>query len=694
MRSSRDILSATNGRDESGDSQLTPQPQVTVYYKPKTQLHENSSYHKRGITTYIYNLGSLSAGALTPRTVLGLTEALNADTRDNALGPQGELVITIPNKYSYSLLHKYVFSMNNDLVFSASLDLARQNPPIIDALFRDALQYKFIDKQPVVFQVTDGENVRNIVTNLNFKMCAASKLDGMEPDRVYILGSVVGTGSFGVVYKHRATLKYDYAKGRVCVNEKWGRKVSKLLYRHKSGSHSGAAYDNKLVTEECKYMRMLGYFGNVRHSQIQIDNEEAGVVVSKCFPGRDMMHLLDEDRYQRIGKRYYESDDIGFDDTSRFKKLTIEDRFLLSIAMAKALHLVHAGQVKHLDVKPENMIASQSLLSWRVRLIDTGLSHMRDDDVNGKGTLLYVAPEFEKVLTQRSDIFSLGRVMGVVWGDEEFFNCASITDSRNFFKRLLSVPSRNLRLFTGIDFDIRADYAISISSLLHKMVLRNPNSRPDICGASGIIHSLQHSYQEYIIAQGNICRPDLFVVRAAGSCARSLDERFNNDVGNELTDEALRSLKRRIQYLYLANEDAFGRIQAAQRLFKQTLGFRCLESSQLNSFADMKAKMISIIDQYALAKRHLNGKITELKAEYKRSCSRKSGNPGELQSIISGISVIQGALKKCPPNLDDMQEVAKHVKRKAVKIQSALERYHKSLQPDLICSDLIMGRRN
>lgn len=693
MHSSRDILCATKGKGGRDDSQLTAESQVIVYYKPKIQLHENSTQHKLGITTYTYNLGPLSAGALIPRAVLGLMEALNAETRDIDRRSQGELVVTVPNKYSKTLLHKYVFSSSDDLIFSPVFDLSRQSPIIIDKLFRDTLRCKFIDKQPIVLQVVVGENVKNIVARLNDKMCAASKVDGMEPDRVYILGSVVGTGSFGVVYQHRATLKYDYARGRVCVKEKLGKKVSKLLYRHKSGYRNGAEYDQDLVANECKYMRTLGYFGNVRHSQIVIDNEAAGVVVSKRFPGRDMMHLLDEDRYLRIGKRYDEYDETGFDDTSRFKKLSIEDRFLLSIAMAKALHIVHAGQVKHLDVKPANMIASQSLLTWRVRLIDTGLSQMHNEDVQSRGTVLYVAPEFDDALTQISDVFSLGRVMGVLWGDEEFFDCANLMNNYEFFKRLHGLDSRKLKLFNGIGINAKDEYARSISSILHAMVLKKPSARPNLCGASGVIHTFQHEYQEYIIMRDNICAPDVFVVRAAGSCARSLDNILNKEFGNEPTDEALDSIKWKIQHLYLPNEDAFGQIEAAQKLFKQTLGFRCLESSKLNSFAEIKTKMTGIIDQFAQAKRYLNEKIPELITEHNRSRNRKSGNPEELQSIISGVGVIQEKIKKCPPNLDDMQEVTKHIYRKAAKIQSALERYRKSLQSDLACNELIMRRK-
>ncbi len=80
----------------------------------------------------------------------------------------------------------------------------------------------------------------------------------------------------------------------------------------------------------------------------------------------------------------------------------------LLIQTLQALAYLHRRGILHRDLKPENILVSQG----RVRLLDFGLSVMRDQDKGGEvsGTLLYMDPEVLKGAppSEASDLYAIG----------------------------------------------------------------------------------------------------------------------------------------------------------------------------------------------------------------------------------------------------------------------------------------------
>lgn len=85
-----------------------------------------------------------------------------------------------------------------------------------------------------------------------------------------------------------------------------------------------------------------------------------------------------------------------------------------------ALDEAHSHQIIHRDIKPDNIIVSESATRWRVKLLDFGIAKLRDLGTENltqtshlMGTPHYMSPEqcLGEELDARSDIYSLGVVL-------------------------------------------------------------------------------------------------------------------------------------------------------------------------------------------------------------------------------------------------------------------------------------------
>src|SRR5690349_953163 len=93
-------------------------------------------------------------------------------------------------------------------------------------------------------------------------------------------------------------------------------------------------------------------------------------------------------------------------EAGRNQPLTVQINLL--IQTLQALAYLHRRGILHRDLKPDNVLVSQG----RVRLLDFGLSVMRDQDKAGEvsGTLLYMDPEVLKGATpsETADLYAVG----------------------------------------------------------------------------------------------------------------------------------------------------------------------------------------------------------------------------------------------------------------------------------------------
>ena len=106
------------------------------------------------------------------------------------------------------------------------------------------------------------------------------------------------------------------------------------------------------------------------------------------------------------------------DDLDGTKILTLEERFDLTLNLILALkeQVSDVGLV-HRDIKPENIIVDMS--SGKIGTIDFGFAKFAGEEVenDSAGSATYAAPEvfLDLGTTQASDIYSLGRILGLIW---------------------------------------------------------------------------------------------------------------------------------------------------------------------------------------------------------------------------------------------------------------------------------------
>jgi serine/threonine protein kinase/tetratricopeptide (TPR) repeat protein len=105
----------------------------------------------------------------------------------------------------------------------------------------------------------------------------------------------------------------------------------------------------------------------------------------------------------------------GVDFLSATKDQGVEPVGALAAQALSALAYVHAHDLLHLDIKPENLLVAGSGDGARLTLVDFGLARrMREASSGyGRGTMAYMAPEMlaGQNIDVRVDLYSLGRVL-------------------------------------------------------------------------------------------------------------------------------------------------------------------------------------------------------------------------------------------------------------------------------------------
>jgi len=143
--------------------------------------------------------------------------------------------------------------------------------------------------------------------------------------------------------------------------------------------------------------------------------------------------------------------------------------------LAEGLLAVHRAGFIHLDIKPENMIATES---GDVRLIDFALARRREWDLADlipfrfrvQGTRSYMSPEQirGRRLDHRSDIYSFGCALyEIVSGKPPF---SGVEEARVLQQHLRARP-RSLR-HVLLDIDPELD------GLIQAMLEKDPHDRP------------------------------------------------------------------------------------------------------------------------------------------------------------------------------------------------------------------------
>ena len=154
----------------------------------------------------------------------------------------------------------------------------------------------------------------------------------------------------------------------------------------------------------------------------------------------------------------------------------LEQRLEVAFQVADALEFAHRAGVIHRDIKPGNVMVVLSDSGPRVKLVDFGIAHVDRSNLTQTqqhpGTYAYMSPEQlrgEKDLDSRSDVFSLGIVLGELFSGHHPFEAGSdAMISSRLLRDEPDPPSRH-----------QADLPPELESLILRMLAKDARERPD-----------------------------------------------------------------------------------------------------------------------------------------------------------------------------------------------------------------------
>lgn len=177
---------------------------------------------------------------------------------------------------------------------------------------------------------------------------------------------------------------------------------------------------------------------------------------------------------------------------ARFTQLTPEEMVVIIAKTARALAVVHAHGILHLDIKPKNIVIDEH---GEPRLIDFGLS--RQDNAwssaaNGDGlagTLEYMAPEQARCEADRlgppTDIFALGGVLYFLLTGSPLFPGKTVRET--------------LQLAQRCDWDLSRLESLSVPPRLRSCCVRALAAEPE--DRYGSAEALAAAVEQAIVAE-------------------------------------------------------------------------------------------------------------------------------------------------------------------------------------------------
>ncbi|CAD8203608.1 unnamed protein product [Paramecium pentaurelia] len=352
-------------------------------------------------------------------------------------------------KYSFKCLRRHLFK---DKVYHVH---ALQNMITIGEHFNDpnpkyklelnlknTVFWKQENGQNKAFGIRYKKNVKYFEASseqlTKFRQAISCLIGFHSLDEHYKLEKVIGQGSFSKVHKvYRMHDDKAFAMKQVSSKQKNDKENMQLLENEIGILHS---LNNESILKIYEVFR--------------IEEHQYGIIV-EFIDGICLATLIEQlKKHQNKLKEY--------------------DIKIMLQAILKALVIIHQEQVIHRDIKPQNIMISQS--SFRnVKIIDFGLSIKNQLQYNRCGTPGYMAPEIvnmkkdqQKAWTSLCDIFSLGVV---------FFKLLSKGISCFQGQTSDQVLANNKKC--QIDWSIvqQYNYSKNCISLLKAMLAKDPDER-------------------------------------------------------------------------------------------------------------------------------------------------------------------------------------------------------------------------
>lgn len=329
--------------------------------------------------------------------------------------------------------------------------------------------------------------------------------------RYAVKGPLIGAGAFCSVYRVTYTFKTNRDGTVVCkakANDKW--RAIKIFDKQSPGIYS---------KQEYAILSLIPSMHAKKNQYSPVRN--AASLLMAYIPGEELAKCL-----------------RAHQDAS--KPLSVLQLLELSRELFAALDQLHQCHVIHRDIKLENIMVSfkpDGSIN-RVTFIDFNLAKKKGPAPNGNdgvGSPAYASPEaFANTLQdEKSDLYSLGRVLWCVWGLKVNFNedYKSVFDFINYCRALTSLPF----LFKGVaETALSLDQRKKIHDLLFAIHCSSQKNRPDAATAIKVFDDVIAEYKANLDALqikalgfapiiGGM-RPDTSVCELASAAIKLQDE--------------------------------------------------------------------------------------------------------------------------------------------------------------------------
>jgi serine/threonine-protein kinase LegK1 len=301
------------------------------------------------------------------------------------------------------------------------------------------------------------------------------RFDVYDPDKV-----ALGKGGYGVVYPIIGTIGFH---------------AEKTVF--KSGAHRVVKIENHGQKDQSDAIRKE-YQGLVRAGHLHVKppvftddpDGKKSYLVMDYVPGVALEKILHPVKRADI--------------IDQIPELTVAKRLELTLAILNAIKAqVVDKKLMHRDIKPGNLIVDFGVSPPKVTVIDYGFNlEEGEQDHRRLGTRAYRAPESfvdHPLYSTKSDVYSVGRVLSYLWGDDHQNYYISRDKEWNDIKN----KSTNEHLFhdPDIKFFLGKEQQRQIRECLNQMLSEDSNMRPTI------EESITQFSQINIQSHRNVSRP-------------------------------------------------------------------------------------------------------------------------------------------------------------------------------------------
>lgn len=271
-----------------------------------------------------------------------------------------------------------------------------------------------------------------------------------------------GKGGYGITYPLTGSVKFKSADFLV----KFGSNKVVKVQKHPTDAYVAS------IVKEYKALNRAGHLAPCVPIFSADSQGKKSYLIMDCAKGIPLEKILHPEKYLSIAEQLPE--------------LTVEKRIELTLAILQAIktQVTDRGLI-HRDIKPGNILVDLSTSPPTVTVIDYGFAiTMEQQDYRRLGTRAYRAPESfvdKPVYTPKADVYSTGRVLSYLWGDDYCNYYIERTKSPEYIKS----KSTNEQLFSlpEVSLFLADDEQQKIRSFLANMLEQRPEKRSSLAHA-------------------------------------------------------------------------------------------------------------------------------------------------------------------------------------------------------------------